>query len=149
MKNLLTPFITLVLLTAACGKNNHHEGHHEHGASNDNNPNQALQDQVMDVHDELMPQMEDIFNLKKEIQSKIDQTPDMAAAKKKLLEEAVAELDSANQSMMDWMHKFRPLPDSANREKAREYLETEMEKVKKLKVLFDESISNAKEIVKN
>ncbi|MFM7854716.1 MAG: hypothetical protein ACKO96_23015 [Flammeovirgaceae bacterium] len=149
MKNLTIPFTMLLLLTAACGKNNQHEGHHEHGAPNDNNPNQALQDQVMDVHDELMPQMEDIFKLKKEIQSKIDQTPDMVADKKKQLEEAAAQLDSANQSMMDWMHKFRPLPDSANREKAREYLETEMEKVKKLKTLFNESINKAKEIIRN
>jgi hypothetical protein len=50
--------------------------------------------------------------------------------------------------MMDWMHKYNPLPDSADQEKAREYLESEMEKVKKLKDLFNESIEKAKEIVK-
>jgi hypothetical protein len=60
----------------------------------------------------------------------------------------IAQLDSANDSMMDWMHKYNPLPDSADQEKAREYLESEMEKVKKLKDLFNESIEKAKEIVK-
>ncbi|MFM8914571.1 MAG: hypothetical protein ACKOE6_16885 [Flammeovirgaceae bacterium] len=148
MKNLTIPFITLLLLAGACGKNSKHEGHHDQGAASDSNPNQALYDQVMDVHDELMPQMEDLYKLKKEIQDKIAQTPDMVADKKKELEQTIAELDSADQTMMDWMHKFRPLPDSANQEKAREYLETEMEKVKKLKELFNESIEKAKGIVK-
>jgi Mg2+ and Co2+ transporter CorA len=140
-------FIALFIATA-CGKGSHHEGQHDHDNANNDNPNQALYDQVMDVHDELMPQMEDLYKLKKELQEKIAATPDMVAEKKGELDQAIATLDSADQLMMDWMHKFRPLPDSANQEKAREYLESEMEKVKKLKELFNESIDKAKEIVK-
>ncbi|MFM8832928.1 MAG: hypothetical protein ACKOEV_04745, partial [Cytophagales bacterium] len=85
---------------------------------------------------------------KKELQEKIAATPDMVAEKKGELDQAIASLDSADMLMMDWMHKFRPLSDSVDQEKAREYLESEMEKVKKLKNLFNESINKAREIVK-
>ncbi len=148
MKRQLLLLSILIVTALACGKSDKHNNHHEHGSASGDNPNQALYDQVMDVHDELMPKMEDLYKLKKEIQDQIVQTPDMAPDKKKQLEQTIAALDSADQSMMDWMHKFRPLPDSVDQEKAREYLETEMEKVKKLKELFSESIENAKEIVK-
>ena len=141
--------LSAIMFTAlACGKSDKHGNHHDHGSASGDNPNQVLYDQVMDVHDELMPQMEDLYKLKKELQDKIAATPDMVAEKKGELDQAIATLDSADRLMMDWMHKFRPLPDSVDQEKAREYLESEMEKVKKLKNLFSESIDKAKGIVK-
>ncbi|MCA4895433.1 MAG: hypothetical protein ING84_10555 [Cytophagales bacterium] len=148
MKRHLLLFSILIVTALACGKSDKHDNHHDHGSASGDNPNQALYDQVMDVHDELMPQMEDLYKLKKELQEKIAATPDMVAEKKGELDQAIASLDSADMLMMDWMHKFRPLPDSVDHEKAREYLESEMEKVKKLKDLFNESIDKAKEIVK-
>jgi hypothetical protein len=148
MKRHLLLFSILIVTALACGKSDKHDNHHDHGPASGDNPNQALYDQVMDVHDELMPQMEDLYKLKKELQEKIAATPNMVAEKKGELDQAIASLDSADMLMMDWMHKFRPLPDSVDQEKAREYLESEMEKVKKLKDLFNESIDKAKEIVK-
>jgi hypothetical protein len=35
--------------------------------------------------------------------------------------------------MMIWMRQFNPIPDSLGEEKAREYLEDEMTKVKKVR----------------
>jgi hypothetical protein len=49
--------------------------------------------------------------------------------------------------MMSWMHRiheFNPLADSVNQEKAREYLESEMEEIRKVKELMTESIEKAK-----
>jgi hypothetical protein len=46
---------------------------------------------------------------------------------------------------MDWMHNFKPPVDSiVGEEKAREYLENEMEKVKKLKEDISEALESAK-----
>ena len=42
------------------------------------------------------------------------------------------------------MHHFNPIPDSLGEEKAREYLEDEMEKVKKVKADILESMEEAK-----
>jgi hypothetical protein len=101
----------------------------------------------MDIHDEVMPKTGEIYQLKKELQDKIAKTPDLVVDKKKQLDQIISELDSADHSMMDWMHKFNPLPDSANQEKAREYLEDEMEKIKKVRELTNGAIQKAKEEV--
>ncbi|HTH55313.1 MAG TPA: hypothetical protein VL728_04665 [Cyclobacteriaceae bacterium] len=134
-----------LIITVSC--NRAQKGEHAKENAPSGNPNQALYDQVMDVHDEVMPKTDEIYKLKKDLQDKIAKSPDMMADKKKELDRIIHELDSADHSMMDWMHKFNPLPDSANQEKAREYLENEMEKIKKVRELINGSIQKAKEEV--
>ncbi len=137
-------FIALSLITlSSCNQSGKHE-HNDNKAANTDNPNQALYDQVMDIHDEIMPKVEDVYQLKKQLQEKMTSATDLATDKKQELELMVIHLDSADHLMMDWMHKFSPLPDSADQEKARAYLESEMEKIKRVKELMNESIEKAK-----
>lgn len=131
-----------LIVTISCNKPG--KGDHAQENAPSGNPNQALYEQVMDIHDEVMPKTDEIYKLKKDLQDKIAKSPDMVADKKKQLDQIIHELDSADDSMMDWMHKFNPLPDSANQEKAREYLENEMEKIKKVRELINGSIEKAK-----
>ncbi|MBY0434567.1 MAG: hypothetical protein K2U26_10705 [Cyclobacteriaceae bacterium] len=140
MKNLL--FIPLMLVALSCGKPSEHSGHEHDGDANGDNPNQALYDQVMSIHDEVMPKMEDLYKVKKELEDKIANTPNMVAEEKAKLEKRIARVDSISNLMMDWMHGFNPLPDSADQELAREYLETELEKVKKVKEAMLEALQN-------
>lgn len=140
--------IALLLIVSGCEKGGKHEGHTNHDESSENSPTKALENQLDEDHRLLMDRMGEIERLKRELKEKIAAAPDMIADKKNELDLAIHQLDSANESMMDWMHKYNPLPDSTDQEKAREYLESEMEKVKKLKDLFSESIDKAKEIVK-
>ncbi|UXE65197.1 MAG: hypothetical protein KA713_11920 [Chryseotalea sp. WA131a] len=140
--------IALLLTLGACGKGGNHSEHQNHEASDENSPTKALENQLDEDHMKLMDKMDELAKLKREVQDKIAATPNLIEDKKKQMDMVIAQLDSANDSMMDWMHKYNPLPDSADQEKAREYLESEMEKVKKLKDLFNESIEKAKEIVK-
>ncbi|MBX2901526.1 MAG: hypothetical protein KF775_17880 [Cyclobacteriaceae bacterium] len=108
------------------------------------NPNQVLYDQVMDVHDEVMPKMDEIMKLKRQLKEQIANTPDMVVERKQQLEKIISNLDSASTAMMNWMHKFNPLPDTADQEKARAYLEVEMERIRSVKNLMLESIDKAK-----
>ena len=141
MKNLFIAASMLILF--ACGKTSEHA---DHDMDNDGeSPNRALYDQVMDIHNDVMPKSDEIYQLKKEIKEKINRAPNLAADKKKQLEQIAAELDSADHSMMDWMHKFKPLPDSANHELAREYLENEMVRIKTVRELINGSLQKAKE----
>ena len=109
-------------------------------------PNQALYNQVMDIHDEIMPKMEDIYRLKKGFLEEIANAPAMPAEQKKNIEIMISALDSANNAMMDWMHHFNPKPDSTDQEAAREYLETEMERIKKVRDLTNETLDKAKKV---
>ncbi len=144
MKNLQILFVIGLLVMNACSKTSEHD-HSEHDTETEESPNQALYDQVMDVHDEVMPRMDDLMKLKRELQEKIANTPDMVVEKKAQLEKVISNLDSASTAMMNWMHEFNPLPDSVDQEKAREYLESEMERIRKVKSLVTETIEKAKE----
>ncbi len=143
MKSILS-VLALVLIMASCGKTSEHSGNgHDSDSNADDSPNEALYNQAMEVHDEVMPKMEDIYQLKRNLQEQIANTPDMVVERKNQLEQIISNLDSANNAMMDWMHKFNPLPDSTDQEQAREYLESEIERVKKVKELMVESIEKA------
>lgn len=144
-------FISLLFISACGGKGGEHSGHGDTDSdSEDNNPNTALYNQVMEVHDEIMPKSDEIYLLKKQIQEKIAASPDMVLEKKQQLEQVISNLDSASNAMMDWMHKFNPLPDSVDQEQARAYLESEMEKIKKVRDLTYDALEKAQEeTVKN
>jgi Mg2+ and Co2+ transporter CorA len=135
-------YILILFIMAACGKPSEQKQDQEAGSGD--NPNQALYDQVMDIHDEVMPHMDDIEKLKRELKEEIANSPEMVAERKAELEQVISNLDSAGNAMMDWMHKFNPLPDSADQETSREYLETEMERIKKVRDLMNESLEKAK-----
>lgn len=133
--------LLFVMLVSACSKT---QPAAEADTESDN-PNQVLYDQVMDVHDEVMPRMDDIMKLKRLLQEQIANTPDMVVERKQQLEKIISNLDSASSAMMNWMHEFNPLPDTVDQELAREYLEEEMEKIRKVKTLMLESIDKAKQ----
>ncbi len=112
--------------------------------------NKELYNRVMDVHDEVMPKMEDIYRLKKDLQDNISSSPDMVSERKQELERVISNLDSASNAMMDWMHKFSPLADTVDRQQAKEYLESEMERIKEVKEQMVKAIELAKnELAKN
>ena len=144
MKSLLISTVFFLVLIS-CGKTSEHAGHSESEDGNTGEANQALYDQVMDIHDEVMPKMGDIYKMKIELLEKIANTPGMVEEKRKELEAIISNLDSTNNAMMDWMHNFNPLPDSVDQEKAREYLETEMERIKKVRDRTIEALGRAKE----
>lgn len=144
--------IALITILASCGQKSHdHEGHdhdhdhaHDHSPDSETGPNQALYDEVMKVHDEVMPKMNDIYKLKQDLKKKLDESKDLADDKRKEIEATIAQLDSASDGMMVWMREFNPIPDSVSEERAREYLENEMERVKKVKEDILEAIEEAK-----
>ena len=133
--------LLLVLALAACDKGQNSTSE----PAETDNPNQVLYDQVMDVHDEVMPKMDEIMKLKRELQEQIANTPDMVIERKEQLEKMISNLDSASAAMMNWMHEFNPLPDTTEQEKAREYLEGEMERIRNVKTLMLETIEKARE----
>jgi len=139
--NLIVLFAGIFFMTS-CSKKGGHE-HHESEATSDD-PNEALYIQVMAIHDEVMPKMDDLYRLKKELQDKISSSKELTVDKKEQLKQIISSLDSADHLMMNWMHKFKPLPDSAGQEAAREYLENEMEEINKVKELTNESVQKAK-----
>ena len=140
MKTLISKCLLLAALALVwgCGQKSSSEDH-DYGSGPDTieRGNQALYDEVMKVHDEVMPKMNDIYKLKEQLKNKIANTPDMVAEKKQQIEGTISRLDSASEGMMVWMRNFNPLPDSVGEQEARDYLESEMEKWEDLSEQLD------------
>jgi hypothetical protein len=91
-----------------------------------------LYDQVLEIHDEVMPKMSELYKMKKSLQDSIAKTPGMSGEVKIKLEQKILQVDSASESMMVWMREFNP-PEQKDKKAFEKYMETELVKVKKMR----------------
>lgn len=140
MKNYARLFIPLFALAIACTPKG---GDHSHSAAHDHAAPDPLYDQVMEIHDDVMPMTEVLYNLKKELKKQLMDSAALTPAKKEELKQMITQLDSADNAMSNWMNDFNPLPESAGQEAARTYLESELDKIKNVRTLTLEAIEKA------
>lgn len=129
MKNIYLFVFSIALLFAGCGKSNQDEQGEEVVASEED----ELYDKVMAIHDEVMPKMNDIHKLKKQLEEEIKNSPDLVEERKQQIESRIKQLDEASESMMQWMRQFNPEDYKADKEEYLKYLNKELENVKKVK----------------
>ena len=143
MKVSFTSIVQLLIFLIIWSCGNKGQDHSGHGSSSaNNNGNQVLYNQVMDIHDEVMPKTEEIYNISKKWKAALkDASSD---EERELIQRKIDNLDSANKMMMDWMHEFKPLPDTTSEETARAYYETHLEKIKRVKEAILGAIENEK-----
>ena len=100
---------------------------------------QELNDQVMQLHDQLMGKTEDVLKLKSRLDS-LTKGKDSVNVHK-----IIASLNKADESMMDWMHHFSVdslgKMDAANKIS---YLKKQLEALKNLEKSTDSSVYAAK-----
>ncbi|MCL6273989.1 hypothetical protein M3P19_08210 [Muricauda sp. 2012CJ35-5] len=106
-------------------------------------------EQVMAIHDEVMPKMSTLGKLVGELNTKID-TTEMGLK----YEAAMKDLQAAHNSMMDWMKGFGDRFDSdeilngkALSDEKQKWLDLEEVKVKDLKEQINSSIANAEALL--
>jgi len=100
---------------------------------------QELNDQVMNLHDQLMGKTEVVLKLKSKL-DRLSKGQDSVNVHK-----IIASLDKADESMMDWMHHFSV--DSLGKMDALgkiSYLKKQLEALKNLEKSTDSSIHAAK-----
>jgi hypothetical protein len=130
-------FVTAYLLLSGCGREKQTSGSH--------NAHQALYHEVMDIHDEVMPRMDELYKLKQQLKSKLENA---TAADQERLQNKMHLIDSATRSMMDWMHLFRP--EEYKGDSLRLYLERERERINEVKELMLRALQEGRaEIQKN
>jgi hypothetical protein len=138
-------FFLVLLITAGCSKSGRDT---TAGDPVDDESNQAMYDKVMDIHDEVMPKMDDLYNIKRTLQESITETTELPEDKRKEIELVIAEIEAANEGMMVWMREFDPPMDSASEEELRDYLEEQMVKVKKVREDILGALERGKEFEK-
>lgn len=119
----------------------------EEGKKENAEPTQMQE--VMAIHDEVMPKMGRINTLIQELNTKIDTTEVSAS-----YAEAKKDLEAAHKFMMDWMKGFgdRFTSDEIMKGKSlsdekKKWLDEEEEKVNELRNQINSSIENAEELL--
>ncbi len=101
-----------------------------------------LYDEIMKIHDEVMPKMGNIRKLSKQLKKIEDyQSKDSLVA-------SLNDLDNAHESMMDWMAQFK-MPKEISNEEEIEFLNSQMKSVTVMKNTMLSALDRAeKEISK-
>jgi hypothetical protein len=109
--------------------------------------NQELYEQVMAVHDEVMPKMDDLYKLKRELQQLQSDSTAVPDDQRQALGDAIIKIDSASEGMMVWMREFDPPKELAEAD-LKKYLLEQMEKVKRVREDILEALKSANEFKK-
>lgn len=104
----------------------------------------SLYDQVMDIHDEVMPSMGELNRLKRELKDKVEKSPDLVEEKRKEMEETILTIESASKSMMVWMREFNP--EDYEGEELTKYLQSEMKRVQQVKETMLEALEKGRKV---
>ncbi|MEQ6118772.1 hypothetical protein [Reichenbachiella sp. MALMAid0571] len=123
MKNFFYTVIILSVVLTGCNKEKQLE--------------ESLFKEVMDIHDEVMPQMGTLRNLSKSIQSNIDSlSADSTSLKSNTKEEmkkTIEELKKANELMMEWMHQFEQIEEGTPHGEVMRYLLEQKKLIEKVR----------------
>ncbi len=104
----------------------------------------SLYDQVMDIHDEVMPNMGELNRLKRELKDKVENSPNMVDEKRKELEETILFIESASKSMMVWMREFNP--EEYQGEELTKYLQSEKKRVQQVKETMLDALEKGRKV---
>ena len=156
MKKYLLAALAITFLygcNSANDKKNEHEGHAHHDS---NGPVSDQTQQMLAIHDSIMPHMDKLMDYKKQISLDLKKTDslilikssDVLKARKEEAQKLHAELDSADKAMMGWMHEFKfDTLKSLDKSEAEAYVADQKKKIENVKVLMHKSLSDASEFI--
>lgn len=110
----------------------------------------AMHDEIMDIHDEVMPKMDLLMRLKGELNEKLDSVRELSVIPEQaveVLESNISSLENADQSMMNWMRQWNPPSDSVSHAEVMEYFKDQQVAVKEMRDIMLNSIEEAKTVL--
>lgn len=119
-------------------------------APNPEEVEQKLWDEMMVIHDEVMPAMGDIFKYSKTLKTHLENT-EVEPAVATEIEATIETLNQADDGMMDWMAELKQLSElrkNMEHEAIVEYLKTETDKIKSVKKQMEESLEEGEKMVR-
>jgi len=137
MKTILSTIFLSILLFAAC-------------TDKEKSARDQLFKQVMEVHDEIMPKMDDIMDYQKQLKEKMEALSseaevDSVAISK--IEVAIADLDNSHDAMMGWMRQFNKDYEGMVHEDILKYLSGQKEKIKNVGEVTNAALKQAEELL--
>ena len=135
----ITVFVLCVFFISACQDN-------QKGAT------EALRKEVIDIHDEIMPRMREIEELKEELQTLENSLAEEKSGEfsKKIaqIQASVQSLTQAKGAMNTWMQSFKyEISDDIDHEQIMDYLGNEKEKITQVKEMVTQSLDSTKMLI--
>ena len=109
MKRLL--FLSCLFLGVACGNAGQSSEKMNEAKSETLTVEQKLWDEMMVIHDEVMPKMSDISRIRRHLNAYLKSHPDLMNEQKMNIENAIVYLDKGDEGMMLWMNNLKQLRD--------------------------------------
>lgn len=136
-------FLALSILLLACEVK--HENHKDHTGSEQNSPNKALYEDVMKIHDEVMPLHHQLAKYRDSLVLEL-KNPDLQkdTAKLNKLTLVHKDLDYAYKAMDMWMRNFDADYEKKPDAEQKEYLEKEKQTISKVSEKMKASLEAAK-----
>ena len=97
-----------------------------------------LEDKVMEVHDEVMPEIKYMTKLEKQLKEIKTEN----AQEKEQIDMMIYNLVEADSLMWDWMHNYK-LPKDKSKEETTSYLNEQLKKIQVVNSKMKSSIKNA------
>lgn len=111
-----------------------------------------LHDQVMAVHDEVMPQMDVVMNIKGQLVEALDSLAEISPAPTAKIEEIEASinaLEKADEGMMNWMRKWSPPADTTSHESKVNFYDQQKTLINDVRKEMSDAIENSKVLLKS
>jgi predicted membrane chloride channel (bestrophin family) len=137
MNRILSLAAGIILILAACS------GPNQQGSGAKEEQAKKMSEQVMNTHDEAMKFSSLVLKLKLRINDKIDSLNETNG--RDVYQKVSSQLYAADQEMLNWMRNYKEPNLSADTALA--YLQSEYQKILKVKSLTDTSIANAKKLL--
>lgn len=143
MKNLFV----LLLFIFVLGCNNQGEKNESKTTQAEKIPTQDLKNEVLAIHDEVMPKMGELMSTRKTMLQVAEELMDTDSLRASKIIGLADKIDSANQGMMQWMRSYEP-DFEGTEEEVRAYFETQKIAIEKVKSEMEGSLEEGLEAMK-
>ncbi|MFC5625133.1 hypothetical protein [Algoriphagus winogradskyi] len=113
--------------------------------------NELLREEVIAVHDEVMPKMGQLKSLERKALEKVEELESESSEDSSRIQEYKAlayDLNHAHEAMFIWMRQYEPKDGDQSPEEIKKYLEAQMELVTEVNVEMKEALAKADELLK-
>ncbi len=146
MKKVILAAMAAFALYACDDASSNAQNEEKETKTEQNEGSEGLMSEVMEVHDEYMPKMDDIHMAEENLQMMIDSLQNADEPNEEVIENLTqiqSELSQAGEGMMDWMRGFKKPGDDMNNDDVQEYLEQQKKLMKDVGRMMDESLQKA------
>lgn len=153
MKKYLIIALSIAFLYSCNKSNDTTEGGHHHETKT---PLNEQTEAMLAIHDSIMPHMDKLMDLKKQIKNDVIVTDSLLALKstealKMRKQEALkitSQLDSTDKAMMNWMHEFKfDTLEKLDKTEAASYIADQKKKIESVREQMNKSLSEANQFI--